>query len=103
MSQRRIELGQKLKTILGNTNVYFQPPSNLAMKYPCAVYTLDGINQRHANDETYKSDRRYMVTFISKDPDNTYYESMVDEFKYTRFDRRFVVDNLYHDVFTVYY
>ena len=103
MSSRRVELGNILKSILGNSNTYFQPSENIKLVYPCAVYDFDGVNQRSANDSVYKFDRRYSVTFISKDPDNEYYESMISALKYVRFDRRFKADNLYHDVFTVYY
>lgn len=102
MNQRRIEIGSILKEILGNTNTYFQPPESIKLKYPCAIYALEGVNHRHANDRVYKSDPRYAVTFISKDPDNTYYDSMIDRFKHCRFDRRYIVDSLYHDVFTIY-
>ncbi len=102
MSQKRIDIGVRLREILGNTNVYFQPPETIKLKYPCAIYNLEGVNHRHANDRVYKSDPRYAVTFITKDPDNTYYDSMIENFKHCRFDRRFIADNLYHDVFTIY-
>ena len=103
MSQRRIELGNKLKTILGNNNTYFQPPENLKMKYPCARYNVEGYNQRHADDEIYKADRRYMVMFITSTPENDYYDAMMDTFKYCRFDRQYIADGLYHYVYTLYY
>lgn len=103
MSQRRIELGNKLKEILGNTNTYFQPPENLEMKYPCARYKVDGYRQRHANNNLYMSEKRYVVTFLTTNPENDYYDLMMNTFDYCRFDRSYIVGNLYHYVFTVYY
>ena len=103
MNSKRVELGSILKTLVGNSNVYFQPPETIKLSYPCVIYNLDGVNQSHANDYVYKYDKRYIVTFISKDPDNTYFESLISAMKHVRFDRRFIADNLYHDVFTVYY
>ena len=103
MSQNRVELGTKLKTVLGNNNTYFQPPENLVMKYPCARYKLDGYRQRHANNDVYMYEKRYVITFITTDPDNDYYDSMMRTFTYCRFDRSYVSGNLYHYVFTVYY
>ena len=41
---KRIDLGNKLKEILGSSNVYFQPPDNLKMVYPCIRYRLEGGN-----------------------------------------------------------
>ena len=102
MNQRRLQISEKLKLVLGNTNTYFQPPENIKMRYPCAVYDLDGVNAKHANDRVYLNWNRYVVTFISKDPDNDYYDKMVEQFPKVRFDRRYKADGMYHDVYTIY-
>lgn len=102
MSQRRIEIGNKLKTILGNNNTYYQPPENIKLHYPCAIYNLDGINSRHADDKVYLAHKRYIVTFITEDPDNNYFDLMTEQFRMVRFDRRFISDGLYHDIYTIY-
>ena len=103
MLPNRLELRKKLRTVLGNDNTYFQPPENVKMSYPCVVYSFEDFIQRYANNRVYQYDRRYTVTFISYDPDNLYYEGMINNFDHVEFDRRFVADNLYHDVFTVYF
>ena len=40
---KRVDLGNKLKEILGSNNVYFQPPDNLKMVYPCIRYRLEVV------------------------------------------------------------
>lgn len=102
MDLRRIEIGNKLKAVLGNSNTYFQPPENIKLKYPCAIYAMEGSNTRHANDKVYLSHKRYSVTFITDDPDNDYDAKMAEQFSMVRFDRRYISDNLYHDVYTIY-
>lgn len=102
MDLRRIEIGNKLKSVLGNSNTYFQPPENIKLKYPCAIYAREGINTRYANDKVYLSHKRYSVTFITDDPDNDYDAKMAEQFSMVRFDRRYISDNLYHDIYTIY-
>lgn len=46
----REDLQKKLVEIIGNNNVYFQPPSNVQMKYPAIRYQLDSIELRRADN-----------------------------------------------------
>lgn len=98
----RLELHEMLCDILGSRNVYFQPPESIKMKYPCIVYELDTINGPHANNHRYLKRKRYALKYISRDPDNTMVDILLD-LPYCRFDRRFVIDNLYHDCFDLYF
>ena len=100
---RRKELGIILKEIVGNNNVYFQSPSNIRMQYPCCKYDISGSVEKRANNNVYGYTKRYTVTFISNDVDNDYYEKMMTAITMCRFDRRYIADNLCHDVFMVYY
>lgn len=102
INSRRLEISDLLKEVIGNSNTYYKPPENLKLKYPCAVYDLDGVNARRANNKAYLSHNRYIVTFITTDPDNTYYDAMMEHFLYVRFDRSYKADGLYHFVYTVY-
>lgn len=99
----RIQLHEKLLALFGSNHVYFQPPPTIKMNYPAIVYNLDGIYERPANNKVYVAEKRYTVTFIHKDPDKNYSEDMYNAFSMCSFDRRFVSDNLYHDVYTLYY
>lgn len=102
MSDRRERLHEILVDALGSTSVYFQPPENLIMRYPCIVYSLSGDEVKHADNQTYLSRLEYDVTCISKQPDNTV-ASRLSMLPYFSFSRRYVKDNLYHDSLTVYF
>ena len=98
----RLQLHQVLVTILGSENVYFQPPKSIQMRYPAIVYSLDDIRTPKADNKTYLKHKRYQVQYISRNPENTVIDDIL-ELPYSSFDRRLVVDNLYHDNFDVYF
>lgn len=98
----RLELHETLCKILGTRNAYFQPPASVQLKYDAIVYALADIYAMQANDDKYHVRKIYTIAYIHKDPDS----EIVDEIlmlPMCSFDRRYVVDNLYHDVFTLYY
>lgn len=99
----RLKLHELLVEVLGSEHVYFQPPESMKLVYPCIVYSLGDIKVRYADNKAYTTTNAYDITFISRDPDNTYAVDMLNTFKLCRFDRRFVNDNLYHDVFTLHF
>ena len=99
---RRLELQQLLEDILGSSNVYFQPPNNIRMTYPCIVYALSSDRRLHADNHIYHRRKRYDVTVISRDPDDPLPDT-VSNIQYSSFDRRFISDGLTHDTFTIYY
>lgn len=99
----RLNFDAKLRSILGNSNTYFQPPENVKIDYPAIIYSLDGLDTDHADNLWYRFGYRFEVQHIHSDPDVEIMNSMRTKFIYSRFDRRFVSDNLYHDVYTIYY
>lgn len=99
----RIQLHEKLLAVFGSNRVYFQPPSTIKMAYPAIVYNFSGFSTKPANDAKYMVEKRYTVTFIHSNPDVDYSSEMYSAFPMCSFDRRFVNDNLYHDVYTIYY
>ena len=98
----RQDLQNRFEEILGSKYVYYQPPETIKLKYPCIIYSLSDIYTRNADDRHYSMQKIYNVSVISRDPDNTIAESILEMPK-TRFDRRYVADNLYHDILTLYY
>ena len=98
----RLDLQNLFEEILGSGNVYFQPPESVKLKYPCIIYSLADIHTRNADDRHYTLQKIYNVSVISRDPDNTIAQTIL-ELPKTRFDRRYVADNLYHDILTLYY
>lgn len=99
----RLELHEKLCTILKTRNVYFQPPESTKMKYPCIRYSKVGIDQKRADDMNYKNTNRYELIVIDKDPDSVIHEAILEEFQMCGFDRGYTSDNLNHYVLTLYY
>lgn len=93
------ELYNTLKDII--PNVYFTPPERL--KYPCVICDIDDIELVKADDRVYSKNIRYQLTVISRDMDNEYGDLIIEAFEYCRFNRRYVVDNLCHDIFIIYY
>lgn len=91
-----------LEQILGSRNVYFQPPTNIQMKYPAIVYSREKIENTYADNSVYKQDMVYRITFIDKNPDNKIVYKL-SQLPLCRYDRHYVSDNLNHDVFTLYY
>ena len=93
-------LYEKFCEILNNRNVYFQPPASVKMKYPAIVYSRKSIDNKHANNEVYIQSFGYEVTVIDYEPDSEYVLRM-SRLPKCKWDRQYVTDGLYHDVFTL--
>jgi len=87
---------------IGGPNVYYQVPSNLSIIYPAIKYSINKIEGKHADDAVYCQDKSYLITVMSQDADC----DIVDKISILPkcvFDRQYVVDNIYHTVFIMYY
>lgn len=102
MESSRMKVYNKLRDILGSDNVYFQPPETVKMSYPCFRYTRSSGNSNYANNETYHFTPQYEVTYISRDPAPSIITDVLEGFQMASYNRHFVIDNLYHDVFIIY-
>lgn len=98
----RPELQTLLESLLGSDHVYFQPPPDLKMQYPCIRYQRDDIHMVYANNSPYKHKKRYQVTAIDTDPDSDIHEKLM-MLPLCSYDRSYPADNLNHDVFTLYF
>lgn len=99
----RIDLHSRLVSVLGSDQVYFQPPSNVQMKYPAIVYELSGEQSTEANNKRYIVHNKYTITHIFKGLLNEKKDALLDTFNFIEYDRRLVADGLYQDVFTIYW
>lgn len=99
---RRLELHKILTEFLGNDHVYYQPPENLKMVYPCIRYTKDDIDLTYADNTQYLNKKRYSITYIDKLPDNEIIDKLLS-LPLSSYDRHYTYDNLNHDVITLYY
>lgn len=97
----RLKLQAALETIC--PRVYYQPPENLKLTYPCIVYTLSDMWMRHGDNRVWATRDRYQLTLISKDPDTVLRKTIPDKLSSCEFDRGFVSDNLHHFVYTIYW
>ena len=96
----RLELHQILETFV--ENVYFQPPTNIEIAYPCIIYKRDFAETKFADDIPYNHRLRYQVTVIDRDPDSEI-PSKVAAMPMTLFNRFYTADNLNHDVCIVFF
>ncbi len=98
---RRLELHEKLCELLGNRNVYFQPPASVKMSYPAIRYRLYTIDNDAGDNVPYLQHYAYEIILIHKDPDNDVVEKL-SKLPYCRFNRYYVAENLNHYVFILY-
>lgn len=96
----RVNLHTLLESVLGSENVYFQPPANISMVYPCIVYKRDRSDTEFANNRPYHSETRYQVTLIDRNPDSATFPGIRD-LPQSLHIRSFAAHNLHHDVFTL--
>lgn len=98
----RLDLQAILVSLLGSGNVYFSPPENIKMEYPCIIYNRDRIDTKHADNKPYKHEKRYLVTVVDRDPDSEIPDKVaaLPKCSYSRF---YTAANLNHDVFTIFF
>lgn len=100
MARSQLEFQALLETLEGPEEVYFQPPTTLV--YPCIKYEIDEDYVSHADNVLYWDKNRYSVTVIDRNP-NSLIPRQVRALPYSRFDRKFVKDNLHHTVYQIYF
>lgn len=98
----RLDLQELLENLIESSNVYFQPPPNVNMKYPAIKYSRENIDNRHADNGVYLQQNVYQLTVIDKNPDSEIVKK-VSRLPSCSFDRHYISNNLNHDVFTIYF
>lgn len=99
---RREEFHEILVGILGSRNVYFQPPSNLIMQYPCIRYNRGRASSKFADNHAYRLTKQYEVILIQEDTDSSVWNKIAD-LPMTTHERWYPAENLNHDVFNTYF
>lgn len=98
------QLQEILQEIMGpNHKVYYQPPENLKLSYPCIVFERLNALIDYADNKPYLKTKRYTVTLITKTADNDEYVDQLLDLPMCTFDREFKNDNLVHNVFNIYF
>lgn len=96
----RLELHDLLKSI--TEHVYFQPPENIVLQYPCIIYKRDFAETEFADNEPYSHKKRYMVMVIDRNPDSDIPDKIA-RIPMSTFNRFYTADDLNHDVFQVFF
>jgi len=99
MARPRSELSSLLHTFC--SNVYFQPPADKKLTYPCIIYSLDALNVLYADNGPYRLHDRYSITYITRDPDDENIRKFV-MLPLCKFDRSYSSDNLHHYAYTIF-
>ena len=100
MAQSRLLLHNILKTFVDN--VYFQPPENIQLVYPCIIYKRDSATTSFADNSPYRYKKRYQIMVIDEDPDSPIPDKIA-ELPMCTFERFYTADYLNHDVFNLYF
>lgn len=100
----RAQLQVVLETLLGvPENVYFQPPDNLQMAFPCIVYKRDNASTDFADNHAYRYHQRYQVTHISQEAMSPDVFGKLVALPMCLYNRYFSANKLHHDVFVLYF
>lgn len=99
----RLQLHERLINVSGYSNVYYQPPENFKMVYPCIRYNQTVGDTKRASNKVYSYTKKYTITCIINNDKDDIIMKMLNSFEYCELDNTFVSDNLYHYVFTLYY
>lgn len=102
MANERLKFDSYLRGLYPQLPIYYQPPENLKLTYPCVIYKLTNIKETYADDLRYSNIRHYSVTIIDRNPDSEYPDRLSNT-RYCSFDRSYASENLHHFVFSVYY
>lgn len=97
----RLDLHNELLKFL--PNVYFQPPSNITMEYPCIVYNKTGKDRKFANDDIYLSNQEYQLMVIDGDSDSIIADEIESYFQNCIISQYYIVDNLHHTTLSLFY
>lgn len=99
----RMDLQNELIVLLGSDHVYYDPPENLQMQYPCFIYTVSKANERYSDNKVYRYVNGYDITYVDINQDSDVLEKFKTHFLMSNFNRHYVADELHHTVFVVYW
>ena len=102
MAQTRIDLDKILRSTLGSSNVYFDPPESFKLNYPCIVYSFNGNTDIHAEDERYRRLKRYSLIYITRNADDPMVDKL-DDLRFCRLTRPYTANGLFHYAYDIFY
>lgn len=101
MNNNRYDLQAQFKSIC--PNVYFEPPENFKMQYPCIRYKRSGTHEKRADNKLYGLIRSYEVLVLSMNPDEPMNDIIQEKFEKMTYNTHYVSDGVYIDVYKIYF
>ena len=102
MARTRIELDKILRSTLGSSNVYFDPPESFKLQYPCIVYRFSGNRDTHAEEARYQRMKRYTIIYITRNADDPMVDT-IDDLRYCTLSQPYTTGGLFHYAFNIYF
>lgn len=97
----RLELHNTLISTTGINNIYYNPPENIKMNYPCIRYKRVDVTSKKADDIKYIVHDRYELVIISSKNNDDIVNKLLS-IKYMEYDRSMIINGLFHDYMTIY-
>jgi hypothetical protein len=98
--EKRLKLQEMLEHIPGVKKVYFQPPPNERMVYPCIRYARSVVKAEYANGAPYIENTDYELFVIDANPDSEIV-AYVSRLPYCQHTNHYCADGLHHDRFRI--
>ena len=99
----RLYLHSALETAFPDLNLYYRPPGNLKLEYPCIVYEPKSPEPAYSNNSAYVIGTRFQLTFLSTLPG---YSDVRNIYSVPGIivgnTQVYVSSNVVHDVFTIF-
>src|SRR5215510_1005838 len=96
------QLQALLEEVAAGNKVYFQPPANVTMAYPCIVYERDRADTKFADNVPFQITKRYTIKVIDTAANSPMWDKVAALPSCTH-DRHYTAGNLHHDVFNIYF
>lgn len=92
--EKRKQLHAKLK--MASNNVYFNPPANIQLKYPCIIYHLSNTQSLFAENSRYQTQYNYRLTVLDTAADSELVVKLLEIFPTMDIVSQHISDRLYH-------
>lgn len=102
MAKDPMKLQKLLERLLNSRDVYSKPPSSNKLGYPCIIFQKDGENVKFADDSRFVYYNRYSLIVVSREATPKVCDDIAN-LPLCSFLKRYVADNLYHNVYQLYW
>ena len=98
------KLKEDLKKILGVNKVYYEPPTDVKLTYPCLKANRSRRDVKYASNKPYIKDESFTIYFITRDVKTApAVLNQLEELPYCTYDTEYIADGLHHYVYKITY